>query len=82
MILGIFDTYIDKYSCPHTRGDDPSLSPTHRSRGVLVPTRVGMILYRAHFEIGFLTCPHTRGDDPPRSVLAVYLDYLSPHAWG
>ena len=34
---------------------------------ILVPIRVGMILFGLDIWYQFDTCPHTRGDDPQRA---------------
>ena len=50
--------------------------------GVLVPTRVGMILIDVLRKLGMMTCPHTRGDDPHYGKFNYKIQGLSPHAWG
>ena len=49
---------------------------------LLVPTRVGMILYIATLLMDKHSCPHTRGDDPGEWIEEQGDTYLSPHAWG
>ena len=50
--------------------------------GLLVPTRVGMILGGTASGYFNLPCPHTRGDDPCPKMRAEVTRFLSPHAWG
>ncbi len=69
-------------ACPHTHGDDPYAEYIADIRGLLVPTRMGMILINHLFGYFFRPCPHTHGDDPSKRHCIIFNARLSPHAWG
>ena len=72
----------EPFTCPHTRGDDPSFAIATGIDSKLVPTRVGMIPGQRLLIQATGPCPHTRGDDPQHLLRRLYLYRLSPHAWG
>ena len=82
MILCVCENYYAGDACPHTRGDDPTVYSSTLNTALLVPTRVGMILYDKLTEMRAIACPHTRGDDPSSCSIEVNIVVLSPHAWG
>ena len=73
---------ITEYSCPHTRGDDPSQSVLTSYSSALVSIRVGMILTTLAGNVMDGACPHTRGDDPLAKIKLALFENLSPYAWG
>ena len=82
MILFAIVSLAHCMTCPHTRGDDPTLVTALENIYILVPIRVGMILF-GHFAIFYSkACPHTRGDDPFPFGFSDPLTSLSPYAWG